>query len=107
MLTNGFVYLLLEVNQYGEEYHKIGISKNEPEKRLKQLQTGNPNEIRVLKIYQSKNYKKIEKLLHSRFSNKKTLANNEWFHLSNEEVISFLEEYYLIYSTRLPDTEIY
>jgi hypothetical protein len=27
--------------------------------------------------------------------------------IDEQEVISFLEEYYLIYSTRLPDTEIY
>ena len=51
----GYVYLILEVNQHGEEYHKIGISKNPPQKRLKQLSTGNPNEIRILNAYESIN----------------------------------------------------
>ena len=87
----GYVYLILEVNQHGEEYHKIGISKNTPEKRVRQLSTGNPNEIRVLSTYESVNYKKVEKWLHSRFSTKKTLANNEWFNLTNEQVLSFLD----------------
>ena len=87
----GYVYLLLEINQHGEEYHKIGISKNSPEKRLKQLSTGNPNEIRVLNTYESVNYKKIEKWLHSRYKTNKTLANNEWFNLTNEEVFLFID----------------
>jgi hypothetical protein len=87
----GYVYLILEVNQHGEEYHKIGISKNSPDKRLKQLATGNPNEIRVLNIYESINYKRIEKWLHSRYNTKKTLANNEWFNLTNEDVLGFMD----------------
>ena len=87
----GWVYLILEVNQHGEEYHKIGISKNIPEKRVRQLSTGNPNEIRVLSTYESVNYKKVEKWLHSRYSTKKTLATNEWFNLTNEQVLSFLD----------------
>jgi hypothetical protein len=87
----GYVYLILEVNKNGDEHHKIGISKNEPEKRLKQLQTGNPNRIDVLKSYESKNYKRVEKWLHSRFDNKKTLAENEWFTLSNDDVLNFIE----------------
>lgn len=88
----GYVYLILEVNQHGEESHKIGISKNPPEKRLKQLQTGNSNQISILNHYESKNYKKVEKWLHSRYSTKKTLADNEWFNLTNEDVLGFLGE---------------
>ena len=87
----GYTYLILEVNEHGEEHHKIGISKNEPIKRLKQLQTGNPNRIDILKFYESKNYKRIEKWLHSRFITKKTLAENEWFNLSDEDVLNFNE----------------
>lgn len=87
----GYVYLLLEVNEHGEEHHKIGISKNEPVKRLKQLQTGNPNRIDILKFYESKNYKRVEKWLHSRFCNKKTLAENEWFTLSNDDILNFID----------------
>ncbi len=88
----GYVYLILEVNQHGEEAYKIGISKNPPKKRLKQLQTGNPNQISILNSYESKNYKKIEQWLHGRYSRKKTLAQNEWFNLTSEEVLGFLDE---------------
>lgn len=95
----GYVYLLLEVNQHGEEHHKIGISKNEPEKRLKQLQTGNPNRIDILKFYESKNYKRIERWLHSKFINKKTLAENEWFKLNDEDIFEFEESCKKIEST--------
>jgi hypothetical protein len=85
----GYVYLILEVNEHGDEHYKIGISKNEPEKRLKQLQTGNPNRIDILKFYKSENYKRVEKWLHSKYSSFRTLANNEWFKLPNEHVLIF------------------
>jgi len=88
----GYVYLILQIDENGDELHKIGISKNPPEKRLKQLQTGNPNQIFILNFYESLRYKKVEQWLHGRFSWKKTLAKNEWFKLSDEEVFSFLDE---------------
>lgn len=87
----GYVYLILEVNHNGEESHKIGISKNEPIKRLKQLQTGNPNKISILNFYESINYKRIEKWLHTKYSLNKTLAENEWFKLSDEQVLMFTD----------------
>jgi len=85
----GYVYLLLEVDKYGDERYKIGISKNEPSKRKAQLQTGNSNKISLLKFYESKNYKKVEQSLHRRYGNLKTEAKNEWFVLSNEQVMGF------------------
>ncbi len=88
----GYVYLLLEVNQHGEEAYKIGITKNDPRKRSKALQTGNANKITVLKAYESQNYKMVEKWLHSRLKLKRTLAGNEWFNLSDGDVLNFLDE---------------
>jgi len=86
----GYVYLILETDKDGlGERHKIGITKNSVEKRLKQLQTGNSNIIRLLQAYESPNYKKVEQWLHSRFSTKKTEANNEWFNLTDEDVLGF------------------
>jgi len=35
----GYVYLLLQVDAEGLETYKIGITKNDPELRVKQLQT--------------------------------------------------------------------
>ena len=87
----GYVYLFLEVDKTGNETYKIGITKNEPTKRVKQLQTGNPNKLSVLKSYSSVNYLKVERWLHRKY-NVKTEANNEWRSLTNEEVISFEED---------------
>ena len=85
----GFVYLILEIDKNGAERHKIGITKNNPEKRVNQLKTGNSNIIRLLQTYESPNYKKVEQWLHTRFSNVKTEANNEWFNLTDDDVIGF------------------
>lgn len=87
----GYIYLLLEVDKHGEERHKIGITKNDPNKRNSGLQTGNSDKIRVLKFYESPNYLKIERILHRKFS-LKTSAGNEWRNLTNEEVMGFLGE---------------
>jgi len=79
----GYVYLFLEIDSAGQETYKIGITKNDPNKRIKQLQTGNPRKIELLKTYSSENYLKVEKWLHRKYS-MKTEAENEWRSLTNE-----------------------
>lgn len=88
----GYVYLILEVNIRGEELHKIGITKNDPNLRVKQLQTGNPNQVSLLQAYESVNYKKVEQWMHRKHAQSKTLAENEWFNLTNEQVFSFKDD---------------
>ncbi len=88
----GYVYLLLQINVQGEETYKIGISKNDPELRVKQLQTGNPNKISVLQVYETDNHLKVEKWMHRKYFASKTLAKNEWRDLSNKDIISFLSD---------------
>jgi hypothetical protein len=87
----GHVYLLLKVATDGMESYKIGISKNDPSKRVKQLQTGNDCIISLLKSYKSKNYNKIEKMLHNKYKLYVTEAGNEWFNLPPTDVIRFQE----------------
>ena len=87
----GYVYLFLETDSAGQETYKIGITKNDPKKRIKQLQTGNPRKIDLLKSYTSENYLKVEKWLHRKYF-VKTEAKNEWRSLSNEEVFSFIDD---------------
>jgi capsule polysaccharide export protein KpsC/LpsZ len=86
----GYVYLLLSVDIHSFELYKIGISKNDPLLRVKSLQTGNGDKIDVLKTYKTSNYKKLEKMLHFKFSPFKTEVNNEWFNLPHTEVINFI-----------------
>lgn len=72
---------------------KIGISKN-CSKRIKQLQTGNPNKLKLLfefKINNRESVKasKIESTIHTflkEHEDKHVL--NEWFKLTNDEVVN-------------------
>ena len=86
---SGIVYLLVEVDKNGDERHKIGITKRNVDERIRELQTGNSNVIRLLQTYESPNYKKVEQWLHSRFSGLKTETNNEWFKLNDDQVLGF------------------
>jgi predicted GIY-YIG superfamily endonuclease len=80
------VYLIKE-NEHST--YKIGVSIN-PEKRLKQLQTGNSSELSLIHSYPSTYANKIEKTLQRKYSLEKT--NGEWFQLSLENELQFLEE---------------
>jgi hypothetical protein len=91
-MVKGYVYLLLEVDEKGTEKYKIGESKNDPELRLRNLKTGNPNDLSVLKKYYSYNYKKIERWLHKKYASQKTLSKKEFFFLEDDQVISFMED---------------
>ena len=87
----GYVYLLLQLDFEGNESYKIGITKNDPNLRVKQLQTGNPNKISLHRKYESKNYLKVERWLHRKYQTK-TEAKNEWRTLTDEQVFSFLND---------------
>lgn len=73
-----FVYVI----QSGKGKHmpvKIGMSEN-PEKRIKQLQTGNPNLLRIIALIKCRDRKHaslVEKTFHSLMIDKNLL--NEWF----------------------------
>lgn len=70
-------------------YYKIGISK-QPKKRIKQLQTGNSSELKLIDSYESEYYNKIERTLQRRYSHLK--KEGEWFDLSISEEVSFLSD---------------
>ncbi|NBU97684.1 MAG: hypothetical protein EBS19_05605 [Spirochaetia bacterium] len=92
LMIEGYVYLMVEGDQYGEEKYKIGVTKNDPSLRLKKLKTGNSGELSLLKTYRSKNYKKIEKMIHKKYFNKRTLSQNEFFNLEDANVLNFIED---------------
>ena len=79
------IYLIKSLN---DGFYKIGVSKN-PNKRLIELQTGNPSPVEILYLYESKLAYKIENSLHNRYSYCKT--HGEWFDLSIQEEVSFIE----------------
>lgn len=88
----GYVYLLLCIESDGVEHHKIGITRNAPIKRVKQLQTGSANIISLLKSYSTDNFLKVERWMHRKYFSSKTEAGNEWRKLSDEEVLAFITD---------------
>jgi len=85
----GYVYLLSETDRHNDKTYKIGISKNHPTLRVKQLATGNPYTIDLVNFYETKNFKDVERMLHARYQLYKTPAKNEWFYLTDIDVSNF------------------
>lgn len=81
----GFIYL---INKNDTNLYKIGVTKNEVKKRLKQLQTGSSEELILVENYKTDFYFKIERMLHRLYNNKH--IHGEWFELNDEEVLDFL-----------------
>lgn len=82
-----FVYLLKSFDEYGDPIFKIGITKNSPEKRVKQLQTGNGSEIILIDSFWSEYSTTLEKALHNYFDHMR--KGGEWFSLDEQTVKSF------------------
>lgn len=66
------IYFITDSN-----YIKIGYTKNDVKKRLKQLQTSNPNRLFLLGYIDGD--KKREKELHKKFFSSIARINGEWF----------------------------
>jgi predicted GIY-YIG superfamily endonuclease len=80
-----FIYLIrLSENSY----YKIGITKD-INKRIKQLQTGNAEQIFLIESYYSEYANKIESALHNFYKDKNKM--NEWFEFTIEDEVNFLE----------------
>lgn len=81
-----YIYLIQSLEN---SHYKIGISNN-PQRRIKELQTGNSSELRLVEVYQSEYAEKIERALQRRYSylNKE----GEWFDMSISNEVTFLAE---------------
>jgi hypothetical protein len=83
----GTLYLL---NSYGSDRYKIGVTRRDVEKRVKELQTGCPDEIILINEYECDNYHKLEGWLHRKHFSKR--VEGEWFVLEDGDVMSFIED---------------
>lgn len=87
------VYLISALNKESiiddEIIYKIGITKQEKNKRIKQLQTGTDKKLEIVKEFYSYFPFKLEKTLHNYFVTKR--LNREWFKLTNEDVNNFIK----------------
>ena len=85
----GFVYLIGEENE--ENKYKIGSTKcSDVNKRLKQLQTGNSNQLFIKEYYETSKPFKLETMLHNRYKDNNVIG--EWFELTENEVKEFKKE---------------
>lgn len=83
---SGYVYLL-SMWEDDTNLYKIGVTKNDIDKRIKSLQTGNPSEILLINSYKSENYRRVETMLHHYYSSSN--KRGEWFTLEREKVKDF------------------
>ncbi len=73
----------------GKSRFKVGISKH-PTKRVKQLQTGNPDPIKLLWVSEMKEGIKAssaESTIHSVLKEMGLHATGEWFNMSDDQVV--------------------
>ena len=82
----GVIYLLTNNN----DQYKIGITKYNGKKRIKNLQTGNGDVIDVVAEFESKYNNKIESALHRKYGTKR--LKGEWFSLEKKDIQNFISE---------------
>ena len=83
-----FVYLIKEESNDSSKY-KIGMtSEKDANKRLKKLQTGNPNKLSFECLFETKFPYKLEMIMHNYYEGKNII--NEWYELENEDIEKFL-----------------
>jgi hypothetical protein len=75
--------------QVGDGWHiKIGIAVH-PHRRLKQLQTGNPHYLSLLKTIPARSPRATEQRLHQMMSHYRSPVQKEWF-VMGDEGLAFL-----------------
>lgn len=84
-LYMGYVYLIED--NYNNTY-KIGVTKGDPNTRLKKLQTGNTCELSIKYLYKCEYPFRLETMLHNHYKEYREL--NEWYGLP--EIDSFLDK---------------
>lgn len=80
----GFVYIFEDTDK---GIYKVGMTKRNPQVRIKEAQTFNAKNLRLVDFFESDYYKEIEKFLH--VSYKRFHINREWFSLDLETVCNF------------------
>jgi Meiotically up-regulated gene 113 len=77
----GFVYFI-----QSDKAVKIGYTKQNPAKRLSQLQTGSLEQLKLLHFIPHENCRSLERRLHYMFRGYKARFNSEWFNLPVEVI---------------------
>ena len=101
-----FVYLIGSTND--DNFWKIGVTtKKSIDGRLKELQTGNAENLFVKDFFETPKPFMIEKMMHNRFRDKNVL--NEWFALTKDDVRDFRKncQFYQDTIDALKDNDIF
>ncbi len=83
----GKVYLLAN---WDEHKFKIGWTRGSIDKRIKPMQTGNPNLIECVHLFETEHYIKLETWMHNLHGTKR--LEGEWFLLTDEDVNNFKQD---------------
>jgi hypothetical protein len=75
-ISHGFIYLI-KSSIDGITYYKIGKTKRSPLKRLKELNTGNQADLKIVDTFECDYYHTVENMLHKHFNRLRT--SGEWF----------------------------
>jgi len=81
---------LISCGQGDDKKYKIGYTKKEVSHRLKQLKTGNSEELTIEKVYNSKWGTKLESILHRQYKSQN--LSGEWFKLNDNQVNNFIND---------------
>ena len=92
----GYIYLIEDIDN---GTYKIGRTNKDPEKRLKQLQTGNSTKLELKRTFETLYPCRLETLLHNRFLLQNVEYVNdfvknpksEWYYLNEEQVDKFVD----------------
>ena len=88
--TSGFIYA---IKQNGiDNCFKVGFTKQSTIQRLKQLQTGNPNELVIVFEKRVYDVRKVERKLHTILDIFDCRKKLEWFEIEKRKLISLLTE---------------
>ena len=83
MKKDGFVYLIRGPKIGSEQLYKIGQTSNMQD-RMRNLQTGSPTKLEIVKSIQTDDALMIERKLHNAF--KETRIRGEWYALKTGQV---------------------
>ena len=83
----GYVYLIGE--EENKDQYKIGCTKKNPEKRIEELQTGNPNKLILKAYFETDRPYRLETMLHNRYKEYNTL--NEWYYIEKDAKNEFIK----------------
>lgn len=84
-MSKGYVYV---ITIPGRTVAKIGISRHRPTQRLKQLQTGSPDQLRLYAYRFVEDYEDVEREVHRRLGCYRVIG--EWFDVSPTQALSVL-----------------